>query len=240
MILTTRRQALAAILASAAVAGLRPFSLSAQTAAAPAGPFTLPALPYAYDALEPFIDAQTMQIHHDRHHAAYVNNLNTALANYPELGKKPVEELVGNLETIPDAVRTAVRNQGGGHFNHSFFWQAMSKGGARAPVGELAKAVDGRFGSLSAFQDQFTRAATGVFGSGWAWLTLDRNRQLAIVQTSNQDSPLSAGQTPLIAIDVWEHAYYLKYQNKRPDYVAAFQNVINWDWASDRYSRLTR
>jgi Fe-Mn family superoxide dismutase len=238
--LTTRRHVLATFVASAAVAGLRPLSLGAQTASAPAGPFTLPALPYAFDALEPHIDAQTMQIHHDRHHAAYVSNLNAAVAKYPDLGKKSVEELVANLDAIPEAVRTAVRNHGGGHSNHTFFWQAMSKGGARAPMGELAKAIDGRFGSLSAFQDQLTRAATGVFGSGWAWLTLDKNKQLAIVQTSNQDTPLSTGQTPLVGIDVWEHAYYLKYQNRRPEYVAAFQNVINWDWASDRYSRLAK
>ena len=238
--MTTRRHVLATFVTSAAVAGLRPLSLGAQPAAAPAGPFTLPALPYAFDALEPHIDAQTMQIHHDRHHAAYVSNLNTAVAKYPDLGKKTVEELVANLDAIPEAIRTVVRNHGGGHANHAFFWQAMSKGGARAPVGELAKAIDGRFGSLSAFQDQLTRAATGVFGSGWAWLTLDKNKQLAIVQTSNQDTPLSMGQTPLVGIDVWEHAYYLKYQNKRPDYVAAFQNVINWDWASERYSRLAK
>ncbi len=211
----------------------------AQTPAAQ-GPFTLPPLPYAFDALEPHIDAQTMQIHHGRHHASYVNNLNNAVAKFPELAKRPVEELMRNLSQVPEEIRTAVRNNGGGHANHTLFWQIMSKGGPRKPVGELAKAIDQRFGSLTAFQDQLNRAAAGVFGSGWAWLTLDHGRQLSIVATPNQDTPLSAGHTPLVGIDVWEHAYYLKYQNRRADYVAAFHNVINWDAVSEQYSKLLK
>jgi Fe-Mn family superoxide dismutase len=240
--MTTRRQALLTFAASAAAAaapGLRQQVLAAQVPAA-AGPFVLPPLPYAYDALEPYIDAQTMQIHHDRHHAAYVNNLNAAVANHPELARKPVDELLADLASVPDAVRTAVRNHGGGHANHVFFWESMSNSGAKAPAGELAKALDARFGSLSAFQEQWNRAAAGVFGSGWAWLVLDKAKQLAIVQTPNQDSPLTAGQTPLLAIDVWEHAYYLKYQNRRADYVTAFQNIINWDAVSARYRAAAR
>ena len=233
--MTTRREALATIALS--TMGLATARLSSQTPPAK-GPFTLPALPYAFDALEPYIDAQTMEIHHDRHHAAYVNNLNNAVANFPELAKKPVEELLRDLNAIPESVRTAVRNNGGGHANHTLFWQIMSKSGAKEPVGELAKAVDKRFGSFSAFQDQLTRAAMGVFGSGWAWLALDASKQLAIVPAPNQDTPLSAGQSPLLGIDVWEHAYYLKYQNRRPEYVAAWHNVVNWDLVSDRYAKL--
>jgi len=239
---TTRRHALftAAATAAAAVASrLAPAPLAAQTAA-PAGPFSLAPLPYAYDALEPYIDAQTMQIHHDRHHAAYVANLNNAVAKYPELGKRPVEDLLRNLNAIPEEIRTAVRNNGGGHANHDLFWKTLSKGGPRAPVGELAKAIDAKFGSFASFQDQITRAGAGVFGGGWAWLVLDGNRQLAIAATPNQDTPLSAGQGVLLGIDVWEHAYYLKYQNRRADYLAAIQNVINWDFVSERYSQLVR
>jgi len=181
-----------------------------------------------------------MQIHHDRHHAAYVNNLNSAVAKFPDLAQKPVEDLLRNLNAVPEEVRSAVRNNGGGHANHTLFWQILSKDGARKPVGELAKAIDQRFGSLSTFQDQLTRAATGVFGSGWAWLALDQSKQLSIVPTPNQDTPLSAGQTPLLGIDVWEHAYYLKYQNRRADYAAAFHNVVNWDAVSERYSQLAK
>jgi len=195
-------------------------------------------LPYAFDALEPYIDAQTMQIHHDRHHAAYVDNLNKAVANYPDLAKKPVEELVRDLNSVPEAIRTAVRNHGGGHANHTLYWQIMSKSGAKEPVGELAKAIDKRFGSFSAFQDQITRAAAGVFGSGWAWLCLDQAKQLAITTSPNQDTPLSMGHVPLLGIDVWEHAYYLKYQNRRAEYLAAFQKVVNWDIVSGRYAKL--
>jgi len=236
--LTTRRQALSTIALSAV--GLAAARLSAQTPATMQTPFTLPPLPYPYDALEPYIDAQTMQIHHDRQHAAYVDNLNKAVAGHPELASKSVEDLLHDLSAVPEPLRTAVRNNGGGHANHTLYWQTMSKSGARQPAGELAKAIDARFGSFGSFQDQLTRAATGVFGSGWAWLVLDRNKQLAIAPALNQDTPLSLGQTPLLGIDVWEHAYYLKYQNRRADYVAAFHQVINWDPISDRYSRLAR
>ena len=210
----------------------------AQTPAPPAGPFTLPPLPYAFDALEPFIDARTMEIHHDRHHRAYVTNLNKAVAAHPELGKQPVEELVMNLSTLPEDIRTAVRNNGGGHANHSLFWKTLGKNNGTSPRGELAKAIDNKFMNYSAFQQQLTKAALGVFGSGWAWLTLDANKQLLVEPTPNQDSVLTAGHQPVFGIDVWEHAYYLKYQNKRPDYVAAFFNVINWDAVSERYQKL--
>ena len=219
--------------------GLATARLSAQTPAVQ-GPFTLPPLPYAFDALEPHIDAQTMQIHHGRHHAAYVTNLNNAVANFPDLAKKPVEELLRDLNGIPESIRNVVRNNGGGHANHTLYWQIMSKSGAKEPVGELAKAIDKRFGSFSAFQEQLTRAATGIFGSGWAWLSLDPNRQLAIVPTPNQDTPLSTGNTPLLGVDVWEHAYYLKYQNRRADYLAAFHKVVNWDPISERYSQMVK
>ena len=205
-------------------------------AAAPAagGPFTVPPLPYAFDALEPHIDAQTMQIHHDKHHAAYVANLNKAVADFPDLGKKPVEDLLKDLTAIPEKVRTAIRNQGGGHYNHSIFWQMMKKNGGGEPSGELSKAIEKKFGSFSAFKDQFTKAAVGQFGSGWAWLVSDGG-ELKIEAAPNQDSPISEHKTPLLGVDVWEHAYYLKYQNRRPDYVAAWFNVIDWDFVTQRF-----
>ena len=203
----------------------------------PAAPFTLPPLPYAYDALEPHIDAQTMQIHHDKHHAAYVTNLNKAVAEFPELGKKSVEDLLKDLNSVPEKIRTAVRNHGGGHYNHSLFWQMMKKDGGGEPGGELAKAIDTAFGNFSAFKDNFTKAALGQFGSGWAWLVAD-GKQLKIEPTPNQDTPLSAGRTPLLGLDVWEHAYYLKFQNQRADYIGAWFNVVNWDFVSGRYAKL--
>jgi Fe-Mn family superoxide dismutase len=206
-------------------------------AAAATGPFTLPPLPYAYDALEPHIDALTMQIHHDKHHAAYVANLNKAVAGFPELGKKPVEDLVRDLNAVPDKIRTAVRNQGGGHYNHTLFWQMMKKGGGGQPSGELLKGVERRFGSFTVFKDELTKAALGQFGSGWAWLVLDANRQLGIEPAPNQDSPISQNKQPLLGVDVWEHAYYLKYQNRRPEYVAAFFQVVDWDFVSERYKQ---
>jgi len=206
-------------------------------AAAATGPFTLPPLPYAYDALEPHIDALTMQIHHDKHHAAYVANLNKAVAGFPELGKKPVEDLVRDLNAVPDKIRTAVRNQGGGHYNHTLFWQMMKKGGGGQPSGELLKGVERRFGSFTVFKDELTKAALGQFGSGWAWLVLDANKQLGIEATPNQDSPISQNKQPLLGVDVWEHAYYLKYQNRRPEYVAAFFQVVDWDFVSERYKQ---
>ncbi len=197
--------------------------------------YELPKLPYAYDALEPFIDAKTMEIHHTKHHATYVMRLNEALANYPELQAKPIKDLLTGLAGMPDAVKTAVRNHGGGHFNHSMFWGLMKPQGGGAAVGELSKAIVKAFGTFEKFQEEFTKAATGVFGSGWAWLTLDQTGGLKIVQTPNQDSPISTGLKPVLGIDVWEHAYYLKYQNRRPDYVSDWWNVVNWAKAEENF-----
>jgi superoxide dismutase, Fe-Mn family len=234
----TRRQALRTTALATAAFASAPSLLRAQTAAAPAGPFKLPPLPYAFDALEPHIDARTMEIHHDKHHAAYVANLNKAVADYPDLGAKSIEELMRNLDAVPEKVRTAVRNQGGGHLNHSLFWQMMKKGGGGEPKGELASAIDKSFGSFSSFKEALTKAAVGQFGSGWAWLTLD-GKAPKIEPAANQDTPWSAGRPVLLGVDVWEHAYYLKYQNRRPDYVAAWFNTIDWDFVSDRYHKLT-
>jgi Fe-Mn family superoxide dismutase len=189
-------------------------------------PYTLSPLPYEYDALEPFIDAQTMTIHHDKHHQAYVNNLNKALEKFPEWQSRTPEELLADLNVVPEEIRAAVRNNGGGVVNHNFFWQILAKD--KAISGEIQKAVDETFGSFEIFQEQFSKAAAGQFGSGWAWL-VSNNGKLEIMATANQDSPLSVGKKPLLAIDVWEHAYYLKYQNRRPEYIAAFFNVINWE-----------
>ena len=238
----TRRQAIkTTALASVALATL-PSALAqtnpaAPVAAAPSGPFTLPPLPYAYDALEPYIDARTMEIHHDKHHAAYVANLNKAVAEFPEVAKMSVEAMLKDLNAIPEKIRTAVRNNGGGHFNHSLFWQMLKKDGGE-PTGDLAKAVDSAFGNFSAFKENFSKAAAGQFGSGWAWLVIGANKQLSIEPTPNQDSPISQGRRPLLGIDVWEHAYYLKYQNRRPEYVANFFHVINWDFVSERSEKI--
>jgi Fe-Mn family superoxide dismutase len=208
-------------------------------AAAPTGPFTLPPLPYAFDALEPHIDAETMQIHHDKHHQAYITNLNKAIAGNADLAKKSIEELVSHLGALPDNIRTAVQNNGGGHYNHSLFWQMMKKGGGGEPKGELAAAIDKKFKNFAGFKTDLTTAATGRFGSGWAWLVVGADKQLAIESSPNQDSPFSSGKQVLLGVDVWEHAYYLKYQNRRPDYVAAWFNVINWDFVADRYQKAT-
>jgi len=199
------------------------------------GPFTLPPLPYAYEALEPAIDAETMRLHHDKHHATYVAKLNETVAAAPELAGKSVEELLRELAGAPEAVRTAVRNHGGGHANHSLFWTSMKPGGATLPAGRLAAAVTAQFGSFDGLREQLTKAAGGVFGSGWAWLALDGGRKLAIATLPNQDSPLSSGQTPLLGIDVWEHAYYLKYQNRRADYIQAFLGVVDWAAIAKRF-----
>lgn len=199
------------------------------------GPFTLPPLPYAYEALEPAIDAETMRLHHDKHHATYVAKLNEAVAAAPELAGKSVEELLRELAGVPEAVRMAVRNHGGGHANHSLFWTSMKPGGATLPAGRLAAAVTAQFGSFDGLREQLTKAAGGVFGSGWAWLALDGGRKLAIATLPNQDSPLSSGQTPLLGIDVWEHAYYLKYQNRRADYIQAFLGVVDWAAIAKRF-----
>jgi superoxide dismutase, Fe-Mn family len=203
--------------------------------APPTGPFTLPPLPYAYDALEPSFDTATMHLHHDKHHQAYVNNLNVAAAAHPEIARKTVWELVADLNSVPEAARTAVRNNGGGHANHSFWWPTLGKGGA-APTGELAKAIDTKFGTLSSFQDKLSAASMSVFGSGWAWLVKLPDGSLNIETTPNQDSPLSIGHKPILGVDVWEHAYYLKYQNKRADYVKAFFQVVNWDYVSGQFA----
>ncbi|RMH58837.1 MAG: superoxide dismutase [Candidatus Hydrogenedentota bacterium] len=189
--------------------------------------FECPALPYAYDALEPFIDEQTMRIHHDKHHAGYVSKLNAALEGHSDLAAKPVEDLLKDLNAIPEEIRTAVRNNGGGHANHTLFWQVMGPGCGGAPTGELAAAIDGAFGSFAAFKEAFSAAAAGRFGSGWAWL-VRKGDSLEITSTPNQDTPLSEGARPILGLDVWEHAYYLKYQNRRPDYIAAWWNVVNW------------
>jgi superoxide dismutase, Fe-Mn family len=215
-------------------------ALAAQSPAPAPGAFTLPALPYAVDSLEPFIDAQTMQIHHDRHHAAYVNNLNNALATHPELAKQGLDSLLKNLSAVPDSIRTAVRNNGGGHANHSLYWETLKKNNGAAPKGALAKAIDASFGSFQGFQDQFAKAAMGVFGSGWAWVTLGDGGKLSISGSSNQDNPWMTGQSPLFCIDVWEHAYYLKYQNRRADYVTAFYSVIDWDFVAGRLAKFSK
>ncbi len=196
---------------------------------------TLPALPYAYDALEPHIDAKTMEIHHSRHHQTYINNLNTALADLPELAALPLEALLARIDSLPAQVQGAVRNHGGGHANHSLFWQVMSPQGGGEPDGELAAAIERDLGGLESFRQAFTQAALSRFGSGWAWLVVDGRGKLQVVSSANQDSPLMEGLTPILGLDVWEHAYYLKYQNKRPDYIAAFYNVIDWDEVARRY-----
>lgn len=196
--------------------------------------FQLPPLPYANDALEPHIDAQTMEIHHDRHHNTYVTNLNAALENAPELQNKSLEELIGNLDAVPESIRTAVRNNGGGHANHSLFWEIIGPNGGGAPAGALAEAINNELGGFDKFKEDFAKAATTRFGSGWAWLVV-KDGKLAITSTPNQDSPIMEGQTPILGLDVWEHAYYLKYQNKRPDYISAFWNVVNWDEVGKRY-----
>jgi superoxide dismutase, Fe-Mn family len=198
--------------------------------------FELPQLPYAEDALEPHIDKETMNIHHTRHHNTYVTNLNNALAGNEELLSKSVEEVIANLDAVPEAARTAVRNNGGGHANHSLFWQLLSPNGGGAPTGELADAISSKFGSFESFKEEFAKAATTRFGSGWAWLSVSGG-ELEVSSTPNQDSPLMEGKTPILGLDVWEHAYYLKYQNKRPDYISSFWNVVNWDEVSKRYSQ---
>lgn len=196
---------------------------------------TLPALAYAYDALEPHIDALTMEIHHSRHHQTYITNLNAALAELPELAALPVDELLARFDSLPVSVQGAVRNHGGGHANHSLFWQVMSPQGGGEPGGELAEAIERDLGGLEAFKQAFTQAALSRFGSGWAWLVVDQSGKLQVVSSANQDSPLMEGLVPILGLDVWEHAYYLKYQNKRPDYIAAFYQVIDWAEVARRY-----
>jgi Fe-Mn family superoxide dismutase len=196
--------------------------------------FTLPALPYANDALEPHIDARTMEIHHTKHHQAYVNNLNAAIEKAPELASKSLDDLMRGINSVPEAVRTAVRNNGGGHWNHSLFWQLMGPGKGGEPTGKLADAIKSAFGDFNKFKEQFAAAGVGRFGSGWAWLVNDGGK-LSITSTPNQDNPLMEGKTAILGLDVWEHAYYLKYQNRRPDYITAWWNVVNWDSVAERY-----
>ncbi len=197
--------------------------------------FTLPPLPYPSNALEPHIDKTTMEIHHDKHHGAYVTNLNKALESAPELANKSIEELLANnVAAVPEAVRTAVRNNGGGHANHSLFWKLMSPKGGGNPKGEIENVIRSNFGGFDGFKEKFNAAATGRFGSGWAWLVKDKSGKFEIISTANQDSPLMESKTPILGLDVWEHAYYLKYQNRRPEYIAAWWNVVNWDEVNQR------
>jgi len=203
--------------------------------AATQGPFTLPPLPYSFDALEPYIDAKTMEIHHDKHHGAYVTNLNKALEGHADLQKLSVEDLITKIDSVPENIRTAVRNNGGGHANHSLFWKIMKKGGGGEPKGELADAIKSAFGSFSDFKAKLNDAATKRFGSGWAWLQV-KGGKLGIESTPNQDSPLMSGAKPVFGLDVWEHAYYLKYQNRRPEYIEAWWNTLNWDEIGNNFA----
>ena len=260
----TRRQALKTTALVTATFATVPVALAQQTAPtiapiAPTGPYKLPPLPYAFDALEPHLDARTMEIHHDKHHAAYVANLNKAVVDFPEAEKKSVEELVLGLNAVPEKIRTTVRNNGGGHYNHSLFWQMMKKDGEGEPTGELAKVITKSFGSFGNFRTKFTEAATKVFGSGWVWLAAAGPDAAWIETTPNQDSPITPAplpseilkdfnitgsgvstKLPLLGLDVWEHAYYLKYQNKRADYIAAWWNVVNWDFVAERYAKFAK
>jgi Fe-Mn family superoxide dismutase len=202
--------------------------------------FELPPLPYPEDALEPHIDARTMSIHHDKHHAAYTTNLNKALESHADLAAMSIEELLANLNNVPEAIRTVVRNNGGGFANHNLFWEIMGPDGGGEPSGELAEAINSAFGSFADFKDQFGKAAVGRFGSGWAWLYVGKDGKVALTSTPNQDTPLMEGNTPLLGLDVWEHAYYLNYQNRRPDYVSAWWNVVNWDAVAEKYATAKR
>jgi len=197
--------------------------------------FELPPLKYAFNALEPVIDAMTMEIHHDKHHGAYVANLNKALESAPELEGKSVEWILRNINQVPESIRTAVRNNGGGHANHTLFWDWIAPGGSKSPSGKLADEIDSTFGSFDSFVEKFSAAAATRFGSGWAWLVVDGSKKLQVLSTANQDSPLMDGQTPVLGLDVWEHAYYLKYQNRRPEYIKNFWSVVNWDFVNSLY-----
>jgi len=201
--------------------------------------FELPQLPYPIDALEPHIDARTMEIHHGKHHAAYTNNLNNALDSAPDLSGKSILEILGDLEAVPEGIRMAVRNNGGGFANHNLFWTSMGPNGGGEPSGAVGKAIASAFGDFAKFKDELTKAAVTRFGSGWGWLAVDSGGSLKVFSTPNQDSPISQGMTPILGVDVWEHAYYLKYQNRRPDYVAAWWNVVKWDEVGKRYGEAT-
>ncbi|MBP8997299.1 MAG: superoxide dismutase [Anaerolineaceae bacterium] len=199
--------------------------------------FELPPLKFAFDALEPAIDARTMEIHHDKHHATYVTNLNKALESAPEWTEKSIEEILKDINSVPEAIRTAVRNNGGGHANHSLFWEILTPGGKKEPAGGLLKELEKTFGSVDAFVEKFTTAATTRFGSGWAWLVVDGEKKLQVYSTANQDSPLMDHHVPILGLDVWEHAYYLNYQNRRPDYIKAFWTVVNWSFVEQQYEK---
>jgi Fe-Mn family superoxide dismutase len=203
-------------------------------------PFEVPPLPYDYNALEPTIDSETMHLHHDKHHAAYVNNLNAALEKHPELQSKSAEELISALNSVPDDIRTAVRNNGGGHVNHSMFWKIMKPKGGGAPSGKIAEAINKAFGDFESFKTKFNDAGAKQFGSGWAWLVRNQSGQLQVISTPNQDNPISQGLFPILGNDVWEHAYYLKYRNRRPEYLAAWWNVVNWDEVNKRFEQSTK
>lgn len=199
--------------------------------------FKITALPYAFEALEPYIDKETMEIHYTKHHQAYCNNLNTALEKYPDLFSKSLEFLVTNYDQLPDDIKTTVRNNAGGVYNHNLFWQMMTPNSSKKPIGNLEKAINQKFGSYLEFKEIFNAAAKSRFGSGWAWLCLDPNEQLSIISTANQDSPLNMGLKPILGLDVWEHAYYLKFQNRRPDYIESWWNVVNWDYAEQQFKK---
>ncbi len=203
-------------------------------------PFELPELGYDYDALEPHIDARTMEIHHTKHHQGYTNKLNAALEGHDELHGKSIEELLAGIDALPADIQTGVRNNGGGYVNHRLFWQIMTPGGASAPAGDLAAAIDDKFGSFDAFKEKFSSTAGGQFGSGWGWLKVSNDGSLKVASTPNQDSPLMAGYTPILGVDVWEHAYYLNYQNRRPDYIEAWWNLVNWDVVAEQYEAARR
>ncbi len=198
--------------------------------------YKLPELSYAFDALEPVVDTKTMNIHYSKHHQGYTNNLNAALEKFPEVAKTDVVELIKDLNLVPEEIRGAVRNNGGGYLNHALFWEVMTPNGAKAPKGELLSAIEATFGSFEEFKEKFSTAAATRFGSGWAWLAVDSNKKLVVLSTPNQDSPLSDGLTPILGLDVWEHAYYLNYQNRRPDYISAWWDVVNWDIVTEKYN----
>lgn len=199
--------------------------------------FTLPALNYGFDALEPVIDQQTMEIHHGKHHQAYINNLNGALEGHADLSGKTLEELLADIDALPESIQTAVRNNGGGHYNHSFFWEIlMTPSENNLPTGDLAAAIDKKFGSFEKFQEEFTKAATTRFGSGWAWLIVNKENEVEVTSTPNQDNPIMTGETAILGLDVWEHAYYLNYQNRRPEYISSFFKLVNWEVVSSKYA----
>jgi Fe-Mn family superoxide dismutase len=237
MLHLSRRQLLLGAGAGAAALALNPLAPLAARAAQEKKPgFTLPPLPYAYDALEPHIDAETMRIHHDKHHAAYVRNLNNALKDQPDLLKKSVAAILSDLNSVPETIRTAVRNNGGGHANHTIFWQVMGPKAGGEPTGPLAKAIDDAFGSFGKFREELSTAGATQFGSGWGWLVADNTGKLKVRKKANQDSPYMQGDTPLLGVDVWEHAYYLKYKSDRPGYIKAWWNVVNWKTVADRHA----